>query len=155
MGLNDLVPDDAGKAKGGRPSEGDGDTEKVPEYWFKPWEHEEEYWQEVWDENVEGEDPTIEEIAAMVDYSCVFPWDVKMFLEKYGIYEFDWGHMPDDYPPDTDLANRLRSEGIINGFTKEHPPAKFGRKGGNVNEDGSGIGEQTSGLLGLIEDAKD
>lgn len=153
MGLNDLVPDDAGQAKGGRPKEGGPKKRQTSEHWYRPWEHGEEYWQQVWDECVEGEDPTIDEIAAMSDYSCIFPWDLKIFLEKYGIYEFDWEHMPDDYPPDTDMANKLRDEGVINDFTKNHPPAKFGKKQRNTSAGGGE--QQSSGLMGLVNDAKD
>lgn len=151
MGLKDLVPDDAGEAKGGRPSEGNNEKRIASETAFRPWKHEEEYWQKVWDENVEGEDPTIEEISDMVGYAVVFPWDLKIHLEAAGIYEFDWEQMPDDYPSDDALANWLRNRGIVNDFTKKNPPAKTKKK--NMFESKSDD-KETGGLMGLVENAK-
>lgn len=141
MGLRDLIPDDAGDNRGGRPKEKGGEERRIPEHNYRPWEHGEEYWQDVWDRHVDGEDPTLEEISAMVGYSCVFPWDLKIHIESHGIYEFDWDHMPDDYPSDDTLANWLRDRGVVNDFTQR---VKARREG--YSED--------SGLFNLVENAK-
>lgn len=150
MGLNDLVPDDAGKAKGGRPKEGGKEARIVPEHIYRPWKHRDEYWEKVWEEHVESDEPTLEEITDMVGYSGVFPWDLKIHLEAAEVYEFDWDHMPDDYPSDDALANWLRNKGVINDFTKKHPPEKS-----KTPTFGSKKSEETSGLMGLVENAKE
>lgn len=151
MGLEDLVPDDAGEAKGGRPKEGTDGPRVASETAYRPWKHDEEYWQEVWDEHVEGEEPTIDEVADMVGYTCVFPWDLKIHIESAGIYEFDWEQMPDDYPSDDALANWLRNRGVVNEFTKKNPPSKTEKS----SMFGSGSGsDESSGLMGLVENAK-
>lgn len=166
MSLDDLVPDDAGDAKGGRPTEErtirdpDGDP-------FIPDKNTKEYWQNIWDTYVDGEEPDPDEIAAICDYVHLFPWDVKVHLEEHGIYSFSWEHMPGDYPPHSKLARQLESHGVENDFVRKarreigfsdksnrviDSPASTGTKGtsGSDNSDG----DDSSGLMGLVEDAK-
>lgn len=151
MGLRDLIPDDAGDGKGGRPKEEEKEPNRVGP---SPGEIEtEEFWINLWEDVVTADEPTVEEVAELCDRTFMFPWDVKIKLEAFGIYEFNWRQIPEDYPPDTNLADKLREQGIVNEFTKQHPPSKSKRRKKFGSDDSSS--SSGSGLMGLVEDAKD
>lgn len=141
MGLRDLIPDDAGDNRGGRPPSESKGPKKLPGKPFTVSKDSKEFWQEVWDRFVSGNEPTMEEIGQMADYTHVFPWDLKIYIEKWDIFEFDWDHMPEDYPSDSFLAEMLEDKGIENDFTER---VKAEREGYS----------QGSGLFSLVENAK-
>lgn len=144
MGIEDfkVAPDN----KGGRPSKEEQEEEHTGlQHVGDPFYHakdSEEYWQEIWDSNVDGEEPTSREIASICDYTHLFPWDVKVYVEKWGIYEFDWFQMPDDFPSDSFLKFLLEDEGIENDFTSQVASVDSGE-------------EITGGWAEIINDAKD
>jgi len=163
MGLNDLVPDDAGQAKGGRPEEKPSERKRAG-----PTQEQiesEEWWQDMWDDVVSGEEPTPDEMGEMCDRVFMFPWDVKARLESFSIHEFDWEEMDGDYPSAFALAANLEREGVNNDFvqkvreipkTKKPPWAPGGS--GKTKTGGGKFGDGTTGdeggLLGLVSDAK-
>jgi len=99
MGLNDIVPDDAGDAKGGRPPK---PTQESTEHEhgdpFDSGKDNEEYWQKVFDENVDGDDVTHEDMQRMSSYAAVRPSDIMEKMVEYGIYEFTQDDVRDDHP---------------------------------------------------------
>lgn len=142
MSLDDIIPDDAGESKGGRPKEvskGPPETRGNP---FTRGDDNEEYWQEVWDNNVGGDEPSMEEIASMSDYSAVMPWVVMSKLTEHGIYEFDQGYVREDYP------SYMKAGAWPGGINNIDEEAFLGKE----EKDDT---DKNSGLLGLVEDAKD
>lgn len=142
MGLRDLIPDDAGDNRGGRPPEGNQDGKEPYGDPFIPTKDTKEWWRKIWNKFVSGEKPTPEEISMMADHTHLFPWDLKMHIEKHGIFRFDWEHMPEDYPSDSALADWLEEEGVESNFIEE---VKAQREGYSKD----------SGLFSLVENAKE
>lgn len=145
MGIEDfrVAPDN----KGGRPTKEEQEEEEHSGLRsvgdpFYPAKDTEEYWREIWDRYVDGEDPSSQDIASICDYTHLFPWDVKVYIEKWGIYEFDWFQMPEDYPPHSYLKFLLEDEGISNDFTSQVASTDTGE-------------EITGGWAEIINDAKE
>lgn len=130
MGLNDIVPDDAGEAKGGRPPKKDiGQTREVYGDPFIPEKDNEEWWQEKVDEIVLGDDLFGEEtpnsmeemgmeelekrLAELSDHIAVNPLDVRTKLDEHGIYETDWSEYMEshaEYYLDSRIPGRGKDE---------------------------------------------
>lgn len=99
MGLNDIVPDDAGDAKGGRPPEPTPEsTEHIHGDPFDMGKDDEEYWTEVFEENVEGDTVTDEDMARMSSYSATRPATIMEKMAEHGVYNFSQEDVKDDYP---------------------------------------------------------
>lgn len=142
MGLKDLIPDDVGESRGGRPAEGiDGPPKQLHGEPFMVSNDSEEYWRSIWDRFVSGDEPTPEEIGQMADHTHLFPWDLRIYLEKWGIFDFDWEQIPEDYPTNSFLVQMLEEEGVENDFTEA------------VRAEQEGY-SRDSGLFGLVENAR-
>lgn len=104
MGLNDLIPDDAGEAKGGRPKSRElGQTIEPAGEPFLPENDTEEWWAEriedVTDDNPVLEDKelqdlkfehTVEVMGSIADLTSVHPVRVRKKLDEHDIMETDW-----------------------------------------------------------------
>lgn len=108
---------------------------------FYPEKDTKQYWQNLIDRFVAGTTPDADEVASICDHTHLFPWDVKMYLEKHGICSFEWMQMPDDYPPDTYLKFLLEDAGVENDFTNRVASVDSGK-------------ELTGGWAEIINDAK-
>lgn len=141
MALEDIVPDDAGEAKGGRPPENRDKEREVRGDPFLPEKDTEEWWSEIYGEFVEGNSPTTEEITRISDYVALRPDVVKRKLKHHGVHEFLFEDIAKSHPSQLPV-DKLRRE-----LTGEGVP-------GRSKKDDKKDSKESSGLMGLVEDAK-
>ena len=159
MGLNDLDGMDTPDNKGGRPSKTekqsresrfDGDALTVEK------DHE-DWWRHKFNRFKEEYDDMDEAIPALADHVAVFPREVRVKLEDYGIYETDWEAYIEKYPDmkrDTVIKDKLIEAGIdvpdadsSSGVSPELNSMFGGSSTGTTNDDEDGPSEGLQSLM--------
>lgn len=158
MSLDDIVPDDAGQAKGGRPPKQSVEERDLYGDPFCRGKDTEEYWERVVSKFSSGNSLDIEELMAIMRYTHIGdPMEVRVFIEKHGIMEFDWENLADKYDADR-VAAVLRRNDISNQFVKQHTPSSKAEEasGGLFNVVGDNdSNDNSSGGLFTTSDDKD
>lgn len=142
MSLDDLIPDDVGDGKGGRPTEDRKETRTVHGDPYTQEKDTEEWWQEKWDRFVGLGEPKEEDITVLSDHVALRPSTVMQKVTEHDVYEFDQEDVKEDYPLDM-------KEGHWSGGGKSY--ADFRGTDDSTEEDED---TERSGLLGLVDDAK-
>jgi len=164
MGLEDLIPDDAGNGGGGRPKSREiGETIEPAGEPYLPEKDSKEWWLERL-EDVEGKEPVLENnditeldfhiqvevIGSLSDYTAVHPVKVRKKLAEHEILETDWEEYIDFYP-DAVLDSRVPH---YDGDT--YTPQITDTSWDDVDYDEQAAEEDVdSGLMSLVEDAKE
>jgi hypothetical protein len=168
MGLNDLVPDDAGDAKGGRPKErGVGESIEPAGKPYLPTKDSEEWWLDVLDDVAEKEPvldensldemsfhKTVEVIGSISDYVSLHPVYVRQILIEHDIYDTDWSayidFFNDDYL-DSRVPGYGKDKDDYEPEVEENPWKTEARKDSSSSSFGSSNDDKEGGLHNLVD----